>query len=75
MNDGGMGIIVNNCSSRSNRILDAAGIPQPSDADPDLFFYPNVPGMAGHRAASAGAERYMIPKGSPIPASLLQRIK
>jgi RHS repeat-associated protein len=75
---GGMGVVTDNCASRSNKILDAAGIPYPSSAiDPatPALFPSNLPGTAGARAAWSGATMYRIPQGGSIPAELLRRIK
>jgi len=47
-----------NCASRSNAALDAAGI-HPTTRPID-----NIPGTAGRRAQAVGALSYLIPKGT-----------
>ncbi len=54
------GILFDNCSIRSNRILDAAGIPN-NNWLPDF-----IPGTAGSRANDFGAALYFIPQGPDI---------
>jgi hypothetical protein len=53
------GILSDNCSTRSNRILDAAGVPNYGTWMPDAH-----PGSGGRRAFHSGASGYEIPKGS-----------
>jgi RHS repeat-associated protein len=75
--DRGMGVLIDNCSSRSNDILDAAGIPYPTcpSCEFPLVYWPNLPGTAALRAIGAGAQRFVIPKGSSVSASLRERLK
>jgi RHS repeat-associated protein len=54
-------IIGDNCSLRSNQILDAAGIP-----NNNWFFPDTYPGTAGSRAEDVGATPFLIPHGNPI---------
>ncbi len=76
--DVGLGKLKDNCASRSNHILDAAGIPYPTCSwwcdEPDTATT-NVPGYAGRRALAAGADHFAIPKGSAIPPALLKVIR
>ena len=51
-------IALDNCSLRSNEILDAAGIPNNNWFLPDTF-----PGTAGSRAADYGGDYYYVPQG------------
>jgi RHS repeat-associated protein len=75
-----LGKIWDNCSSRSNAALDAAGITR-LIADPKFTALAvggmpmqgltNQPGTAGLRAATAGAVSFQIPKGSTfVPLDL-----
>jgi hypothetical protein len=70
------GVIRDNCVTRTNGALDAAGIPSLSNppGDPAAHEVPSdVPGSAGMRAEMAGANVISIPKGSKtIPSSLNQ---
>ena len=54
------GRFTDNCTSRTNNALDAAGIPQTIQPD-------NYPGSAGDRAAASGAESFEIPMGTNFP--------
>ncbi len=72
-----MGIFRDNCSSRSNRGLDAGNIPPVLGTDPTAYaaggvFEPdNLPGSAGMRAMAAGAQKIHIPQGVGwLPAEL-----
>lgn len=75
-----LGKIWDNCSGRSNAALDAAGITR-LVADPritaalgvaPLLGLTNQPGTAGLRAATAGAVRFNMPKGTTfVPVGLL----
>jgi RHS repeat-associated protein len=70
-----LGKISDNCSSRSNAALDAAGITR-LVADPrfsallgggiPMHGLTNQPGTAGLRAATAGAVSFQVPKGSML---------
>jgi hypothetical protein len=55
------GLFTDNCSLRSNRILDAAGITSPSN-----FFPRFLPGDAGYRSFMGGGNFYEIPKGPNV---------
>ncbi len=76
------GVLKDNCSTRSNNALDAAGIPRLGPQIPglgenlpiDLLDELGItPGSAGARAAAAGATPVPIPKGTTtIPGSLNQ---
>ena len=66
-----------NCATRSNNALDAAGIPMvdlngfPMLDSQDVPAPRFLPGTAGQRADAAGANSYSIPKGSTgIPSAL-----
>lgn len=69
--DQNLGVFTDNCSSRSNDILDAAGFPRPNP-NPMLIdngpmpFLPDLPGSAGQRAKAAGARQFVIPKGTKV---------
>jgi len=73
------GVLKDNCSTRSNRALDAAGI-APYPVGPFDFLPQDIlnglgilPGSAGARALAAGADTVLIPQGSTaIPGSLGQ---
>ncbi len=75
---GSINVNPDNCSSRSNAALDAAGVPKASDLSnpitPISSLPSNIPGSAGERAqAVPGSQTTVIPKNSPsIPASLNQ---
>jgi hypothetical protein len=71
------GDLEDNCSTRVNNALDAAGIPMVDPAGQPLIFPwqepapRNLPGTAGKRAAAAGAPPYLIPQGNPgLPTNL-----
>jgi RHS repeat-associated protein len=75
------GVLKDNCSTRSNNALDAAGIPRLGPRIPGAVNLPTdtldelgiTPGSAGARAAAAGATAVPIPKGTTtIPGSLNQ---
>src|SRR5579863_9558751 len=73
------GVPNDNCSTRANSALDAAGIPMvDSTGNPMVFPWQvlaprSVPGTAGSRADAAGAVPYLIPQGSPgLPSFLNQ---
>jgi hypothetical protein len=80
---GPVGISRDNCASRSNRMLTAAGIPYPSldcksciPGDLPPAYWPNLPGTAGSRAVAAGGERFVVPQGSTqLPSGLVPIIK
>lgn len=55
----GVGILIDNCSVRSSRGLDAAGIPQ--HADKRGVVPTNVPGTAAERALDRGAYNVGFP--------------
>jgi hypothetical protein len=79
---GALNTYPDNCTGRSNAILDAAGIPQsvgtpnygeikPSPIPDDK----SIPGSAGERAAELPSDQVQkidIPKGSTVPDSLKQ---
>jgi RHS repeat-associated protein len=74
-----MGTLVDNCSSRSNAALDAAGVPGTPSGFPGGPFSPglppNIPGSAGGRAQAAGATAFEFPKNAfpgSYPDVLLQ---
>jgi hypothetical protein len=71
-------LLKDNCSTRTNKALDAAGMPRlgspsymdalPSDILDELGI---TPGSAGRRAVAAGADVYSIPKGTlTLPTAL-----
>jgi RHS repeat-associated protein len=73
---GSLGILTNNCSTRSHQILDAANIPNPDygttiDGTPVPAYYA-LPGTAGYRAHANGGRRFSIPQGGSVPSDLLQ---
>lgn len=66
-----------NCSTRSNAALSAAGIPYPYEVDMatglPLVILPSQPGSAGYRAISNGAIEVSVPRDTQhIPAELDQ---
>jgi RHS repeat-associated protein len=69
-------MLEDNCSTRTNMVLDAAGIPFPrlpmgSRGGGRPIFNPVLPGSAGARVA-LGADAYVIPQGSTsVPGALL----
>jgi RHS repeat-associated protein len=80
-----LGIATDNCSSRTNGALDAAGIPKLSvpvvvPATPvtpggvvNIPAPTNIPGTAGARAAAAGGTTITVPKGSnTVPQQVKQ---
>jgi RHS repeat-associated protein len=74
---GGITKVQDNCASRSNAALDAAGIPRGDISNPMTPIStpdPSLPGTAGARAqATPGSQTTTIPKGSTsIPAGLNQ---
>jgi hypothetical protein len=81
---GTIGIYPDNCSCRSNAILDAAGVPQVkanpqiTDPVPNATTDPAMPGSAGERAQALqeskpdAVQTMQIPKGSAVPDSLKQ---
>jgi len=71
------GDVNDNCATRANNALDAAGIPMVDLAGNPMIFPWQVPaprglpGTAGNRAAAAGGTPYLIPQGNPgLPSSL-----
>lgn len=65
-------ILTDNCSTRSNRGLDAAGIKN-GHFKTGRTLGPNVPGSSGQRAMLSGADGLLIPEGAGwLPASLDQ---
>jgi RHS repeat-associated protein len=63
-------ILFDNCSMRSNRGLDKAGIPM-GHPKTGRTLGPGVPGSAGQRAMIAGASGELIPQGAGwLPQSL-----
>ena len=71
------GDVNDNCATRANNALDAAGIPMVDSAGNPVIFPWQVPaprglpGTAGNRAAAAGGTPYLIPQGNPgLPSSL-----
>jgi len=74
-----IGVPNDNCSTRANSALDAAGIPMVDTVGQPLFFpwqMPaprGLPGTAGERADAAGAVPYLIRQGNPgLPSNLNQ---
>ena len=81
--DTDLGILQDNCASRANNMLDAAGIPYPLPSCDSCIGeqlppgYPtNMPGTAGARAEAAGARRFVIPQRSKtLPPGLVPFIR
>jgi RHS repeat-associated protein len=71
--EGGLSLAVDDCSSRVNRALDAAGIPQHIDRHGPLP--PSVPGTAGERAADAQAEIIRIMQNSNLVSGDKRRLR
>jgi len=58
-------LYLDNCSTRANRALDAAGIPRWAVVDPlSGAETTNMPGTAGMRAQGVGAEKYYVPRNA-----------
>jgi hypothetical protein len=65
--NGNMGKLSNNCSTWSNRALDAADIPRTFP----FKFAENIPGTAGARGIASGAAIHWIPRGTQsVPRGL-----
>ncbi|MEK6280582.1 MAG: RHS repeat-associated core domain-containing protein [Acidobacteriota bacterium] len=69
----GIGILSDNCSVRSNRGLDAAGIPRHLDRRGPVP--PSVPGTAAERAVDAGARIMNFPQNSNVLLSELAALR
>ena len=69
----GLGILADNCSVRSNRALDAGGIPRHADRRGSVP--PSVPGTSGERAIDAGALVMDFPKNSNVLMSELRALR
>lgn len=70
-------LLGDNCATRSNVALDAAGIPHPiiSDDGRGSIIPPSLPGSAGYRALAAGANSIQILRGSIIIPSMLRQFE
>jgi RHS repeat-associated protein len=69
----GLSILFDNCSTRANRALDAAGIPRHIDRDGPVPS--SVPGTAGERAVDAHAEIIQIMQNSNLVIPDKQRLR
>jgi hypothetical protein len=71
-----LGTLTNNCSSRSNAALNAAGVPPPIiPGIPPSYIPEHYPGSAGYRASRTGAQTFTFPKNSfptDYPSALKQ---
>lgn len=73
---GPINLYPDNCASRSNAALDAAGVPQKTYSTPvdDIPAQDtSMPGTTGARAqATPGAQTIVIPKGGSVPGQMQQ---
>jgi RHS repeat-associated protein len=68
------GVASDNCSTRSNGALHAAGVPLPFEPNSGFYYPETVPGSAGFRAQLAGAAGFAFPKGA-FPANYPSALK